>query len=146
MAVRHRDRKAGGGEAGRRRQAEADGGTPAQARRCRGEAEAGGNAGTQADHRRRHAEAGKAQAGGCCRQAETGCTAGAFGTANRGAMTVAPAARAPGPPVPLSVLTGFLGAGKTSLLNRLLRDPAIADTAVIINEFGEIGLDHLLVE
>jgi G3E family GTPase len=44
------------------------------------------------------------------------------------------------------VLTGFLGAGKTSLLNRLLRDPALADTAVLINEFGEIGLDHLLVE
>jgi G3E family GTPase len=44
------------------------------------------------------------------------------------------------------VLTGFLGAGKTTLLNRLLEDPALADTAVIINEFGEIGLDHLLVE
>ncbi|MGE4373231.1 MAG: GTP-binding protein [Xanthobacter sp.] len=52
-----------------------------------------------------------------------------------------------GPPAPISltVLTGFLGAGKTSLLNRLLADPALADTAVLINEFGEIGLDHLLV-
>ncbi|MEM7424841.1 MAG: GTP-binding protein [Pseudomonadota bacterium] len=49
-------------------------------------------------------------------------------------------------PVPLSVLTGFLGAGKTTLLNRLLQDPAMDGTAVIINEFGEIGLDHLLVE
>jgi G3E family GTPase len=44
------------------------------------------------------------------------------------------------------VLTGFLGAGKTTLLNRLLKEPALHDTAVIINEFGEIGLDHLLVE
>jgi len=44
------------------------------------------------------------------------------------------------------VLTGFLGSGKTTLLNKLLRRPELADTAVIINEFGEIGLDHLLVE
>jgi G3E family GTPase len=44
------------------------------------------------------------------------------------------------------VLTGFLGAGKTTLLNRLLKDPALAETAVIINEFGEVSLDHLLVE
>ena len=44
------------------------------------------------------------------------------------------------------MLTGFLGAGKTSLLNRLIVDPALADTAVIINEFGEVGLDHLLVK
>jgi G3E family GTPase len=63
-------------------------------------------------------------------------------------MSASPAARPQGPaePIPLTVLTGFLGAGKTSLLNRLLGDPALADTAVIINEFGEIGLDHLLVK
>lgn len=45
-----------------------------------------------------------------------------------------------------NVLTGFLGAGKTSLLKRLLALPSLAGTAVIINEFGEVGLDHLLVE
>jgi G3E family GTPase len=51
-----------------------------------------------------------------------------------------------GRPLPVTVLTGFLGAGKTTLLNRLLKHPDLADTAVLINEFGEIGLDHLLVE
>jgi G3E family GTPase len=46
----------------------------------------------------------------------------------------------------VTIVTGFLGAGKTSLLNRLLRDPALAKAVVLINEFGEIGLDHLFVE
>jgi G3E family GTPase len=57
-----------------------------------------------------------------------------------------PRTRGPLEPLPLTVLTGFLGVGKTTLLNRLLKDPALAETAVVINEFGDIGLDHLLVE
>ena len=47
--------------------------------------------------------------------------------------------------IPVSIITGCLGSGKTTLLNRLLANRAMSDTAVIINEFGEIGLDHLLV-
>jgi G3E family GTPase len=47
---------------------------------------------------------------------------------------------------PLFVLTGFLGSGKTTLLNRLLREPTLADTAVIVNELGDVALDHLLVQ
>ncbi len=54
--------------------------------------------------------------------------------------------RKPPAPILLTIVTGFLGAGKTSLLNTLLRDPMAAGTLVLINEFGEIGLDHLLVE
>ncbi|MDQ0393348.1 CobW family GTP-binding protein [Labrys monachus] len=46
----------------------------------------------------------------------------------------------------VTVLTGFLGSGKTTLLQKALRSPGMADTAVIINEAGEMGLDHLLVE
>jgi G3E family GTPase len=47
--------------------------------------------------------------------------------------------------IPLAVLTGFLGTGKTTLLRRVLRDPAWADSAVIINEYGEVPLDHDLL-
>ncbi|UXM95167.1 GTP-binding protein [Bartonella sp. HY329] len=48
--------------------------------------------------------------------------------------------------IPVTILTGFLGSGKTTLLNTLLRDNLLKDSAVIINEFGEVGIDHLLVE
>jgi G3E family GTPase len=48
--------------------------------------------------------------------------------------------------IPVTLLTGFLGSGKTTVLNHVLKQPEMAATAVIVNEFGEIGLDHLLVE
>jgi G3E family GTPase len=48
--------------------------------------------------------------------------------------------------LPVAVLTGFLGSGKTSLLNAMLKEDILANACVIINEFGEIGIDHLLVE
>jgi len=47
---------------------------------------------------------------------------------------------------PVTLLTGFLGSGKTTVLNHVLKQPEMAATAVIVNEFGEIGIDHLLVE
>ena len=53
---------------------------------------------------------------------------------------------APAVRVPITVLTGFLGSGKTTLLNRLLRAPDMHGTAVVINEFGSVGLDHDLVD
>ncbi len=53
---------------------------------------------------------------------------------------------APQERIPVSILTGFLGAGKSTLLNRILKDPEMRDAAVIINEFGDVGIDHLLVE
>jgi G3E family GTPase len=57
-------------------------------------------------------------------------------------------AKSAGPiePIPLNVFTGFLGAGKTTLLNRLLKDPTMSDTAVLVNEVGDIGIDHNLYE
>ncbi|MEM8744754.1 MAG: GTP-binding protein [Pseudomonadota bacterium] len=48
--------------------------------------------------------------------------------------------------IPVTILTGFLGSGKTTLLNALLRDPAFAQSAVLINEFGDVQIDHDLVE
>ena len=50
------------------------------------------------------------------------------------------------PPLPLTVITGFLGSGKTTLIRKLLMRPELGRTAVIINEYGEIGLDHDLIE
>ncbi|SEO03447.1 GTPase, G3E family [Pseudorhodobacter antarcticus] len=52
----------------------------------------------------------------------------------------------PPAPIPVTLLTGFLGSGKTTLLNHLIRDPGMGRVAVIINEFGDIGLDHDLIE
>ncbi|MDE0679157.1 MAG: GTP-binding protein [Gammaproteobacteria bacterium] len=48
--------------------------------------------------------------------------------------------------IPINMITGFLGSGKTTVLNQLLSSPDLADTAVLVNEFGEIGVDHLLVK
>jgi len=50
------------------------------------------------------------------------------------------------PPIPVSIITGFLGSGKTTLLNELIQHPDMDKVAVLINEFGEVGLDHQLVE
>jgi G3E family GTPase len=49
-------------------------------------------------------------------------------------------------PMPITVITGFLGAGKTSFLNHLLQQSQFGKTLVLINEFGEVGIDHLLIE
>ena len=49
-------------------------------------------------------------------------------------------------PIPVSIITGFLGSGKTTLLARILESSIFSDTAVIVNELGEMGFDHLLLE
>lgn len=56
-----------------------------------------------------------------------------------------PAATLAHDPIPVSLITGFLGSGKTTLLNHLLASPGMESTAVLINEFGEVGIDHLIV-
>ena len=48
--------------------------------------------------------------------------------------------------IPVTLLTGFLGSGKTTLLNTMIRDPNAGRIAVIMNEFGDVGLDHDLIE
>ena len=48
--------------------------------------------------------------------------------------------------IPTSIVTGFLGSGKTTLINKLIKQPGMDKIALIINEFGEIGLDNLLIE
>jgi G3E family GTPase len=55
------------------------------------------------------------------------------------------AAMAAAPRIPVDLVTGFLGSGKTTLINAVLRDPSFAGAMVIVNEFGEVGLDHLLM-
>jgi len=47
--------------------------------------------------------------------------------------------------IPVTLLTGFLGSGKSTLLTKLLRHPEFSDTAVVVNEFGEVGLDGILI-
>ena len=49
-------------------------------------------------------------------------------------------------PVPVWVITGFLGSGKTTLVNRLLKDAALSQAAVVVGEYGEVGVDHVLIE
>jgi G3E family GTPase len=59
---------------------------------------------------------------------------------------LSPLVEVPREPVALSVLTGFLGSGKTTFLSRVLAEPDLADTAVVVSEFGAVALDHLLLE
>ncbi|MGE5722326.1 MAG: CobW family GTP-binding protein [Sphingomonadales bacterium] len=60
-------------------------------------------------------------------------------------MNSGKAAERKDPRTPVTIVTGFLGSGKTTLMNRALADPAMRGALVIINEFGEVGLDHALM-
>jgi G3E family GTPase len=57
-----------------------------------------------------------------------------------------PVREAAAAPVPVWLITGFLGSGKTTLVNRLLRDAALSQAAVVVGEYGEVGVDHVLIE
>jgi G3E family GTPase len=74
----------------------------------------------------------------------SGTPASRDGRAATGPATAAAAARAR--KLPVTIITGFLGGGKTTLLNHLVKQPGMQSTAVVINEFGQVGIDHLLVE
>ncbi len=67
-------------------------------------------------------------------------------SATRGAHAPGSAELGGDAPIPVTALTGFLGAGKTTLLSAILKESRFADTAVIVNEFGEIALDHDLID
>ena len=77
---------------------------------------------------------GRSAGGHSCRRGPRGPAAGVGAMATYARLT------------PVIVVTGFLGSGKTTLLNHMLRHPSLADAAVLVNEFGAVGLDHFLVE
>src|SRR5947209_18673708 len=83
-------------------------------------------------------------AAGCCRATRIPCPS-QDGIRRRLPVLRRPAEHSMSDKVPVTVLTGYLGAGKTTLLNRILSEPHGRKYAVIVNEFGEIGIDNDLV-